>query len=177
MEGRRNPTISGEAETQVQAACQPRAPASPSSPTLNRCHPSSCWFFPYVSVLSRYSRVWLFATLWTVACQAPLTLGFSRQEHWSGLPMPSRGPSPQQGSSPSLYVSYIGRCVLYHWCHLGSPLPLREKHKQTNTYPQKIKTTFNLVLQKVICTLRIAFPWPITIWIFVIVFLVFVTCI
>ena len=31
----------------------------------------------------------LFATPWTVACQAPLSLGFSRQEHWSGLPFPS----------------------------------------------------------------------------------------
>ena len=32
------------------------------------------------------SRVWLFATLWTVACQAPLFMGLSRQEYWSGLP-------------------------------------------------------------------------------------------
>ena len=30
-----------------------------------------------------------FATLWTVACQAPLSMGFSRQEYWSGLPFPS----------------------------------------------------------------------------------------
>ena len=35
------------------------------------------------------SRVWLFATLWTVAHQAPPSMGFSRQEHWSGLPFPS----------------------------------------------------------------------------------------
>ena len=35
------------------------------------------------------SCVWLFATLWTVACQAPLSTGFSRQEYWSGLPFPS----------------------------------------------------------------------------------------
>ena len=32
------------------------------------------------------SRVWLFSTPWTVACQAPLSMGFSRQEHWSELP-------------------------------------------------------------------------------------------
>ena len=37
------------------------------------------------------SRVQLFATLWTVACQAPLSMGFPRQEHWSGLPCPSLG--------------------------------------------------------------------------------------
>ena len=35
------------------------------------------------------SRVRLFATPWTVACQAPLSMGFSRQEYWSGLPFPS----------------------------------------------------------------------------------------
>ena len=33
------------------------------------------------------SHVWLFATLWTVPCQAPLFVGFPRQEHWSGLPV------------------------------------------------------------------------------------------
>ena len=37
------------------------------------------------------SRVRLFATPWTVARQAPLSMGFSRQEHWSGLPFPSAG--------------------------------------------------------------------------------------
>ena len=35
------------------------------------------------------SRVRLFATLWTVAYQAPLSMGFSRQEYWNGLPLPS----------------------------------------------------------------------------------------
>ena len=39
-------------------------------------------------VVQSLSRVQLFATLWTVACQAPLSTGFSRQEHWSGLPFP-----------------------------------------------------------------------------------------
>ena len=38
-----------------------------------------------------FSHVWLFATLWTVARQAPLSRGFSRQEYWSGLPFPSAG--------------------------------------------------------------------------------------
>ena len=35
------------------------------------------------------SHVWLFATLWTIAYQAPLSMGFSKQEYWSGLPFPS----------------------------------------------------------------------------------------
>ena len=39
-------------------------------------------------VLSCFSRVQFFVTPWTVACQAPLSKGFSRQEYWSGLPCP-----------------------------------------------------------------------------------------
>ena len=35
------------------------------------------------------SRVWLFGTPWTAAYQAPLSMGFSRQEYWSGVPLPS----------------------------------------------------------------------------------------
>ena len=45
-------------------------------------------------VLSRFSYIQLFATLWTVAHQAPLSMGFSRQEHWSGLPCPPTGDLP-----------------------------------------------------------------------------------
>ena len=41
-----------------------------------------------VLVLNCFSRVRLFATLWTIACQGPLSMGFSRQEYWSGLPFP-----------------------------------------------------------------------------------------
>ena len=46
------------------------------------------------------SRVWLFATPWTVAYQAPLSLGFSRQECWRGLPFPSPGYLPNPGIEP-----------------------------------------------------------------------------
>ena len=46
------------------------------------------------------SRVWLFATPWTVASQAPLSMGFSRQEFWSGLPFPSPGDLPNPGIEP-----------------------------------------------------------------------------
>ena len=42
-------------------------------------------------VLSGFSHVQLFGTLWTVAHQGPLFMGFSRQEYWSGLPFPSLG--------------------------------------------------------------------------------------
>ena len=42
----------------------------------------------HVCMLSHFSRVRLCAILWTTACQAPLSMGFSRQEYWSGLPFP-----------------------------------------------------------------------------------------
>ena len=44
-----------------------------------------------ILVLSCFSRVRLFETLWTVARQAPLSMEFSSQEHWSGLPFPPPG--------------------------------------------------------------------------------------
>ena len=46
------------------------------------------------------SRVWLFATLWTIAYQAPLSKGFSRPEYWSGLPCPPPGDLPNPGIEP-----------------------------------------------------------------------------
>ena len=46
------------------------------------------------------SCVQLFATLWTVAHQAPPSMGFSRQEYWSGLPFPSPGDLPNPGIEP-----------------------------------------------------------------------------
>jgi len=51
------------------------------------------------------SRVQLFVTPWTVACQAPLSVGFSRQEYWSGLPFPPPGDLPNPGIEPISPVS------------------------------------------------------------------------
>ena len=51
-----------------------------------------------VCVLSRFSHVWLFVTPRAVADQAPLSIGFSRQEYWSGLPFPSLGYLPDPGT-------------------------------------------------------------------------------
>ena len=54
--------------------------------------------------LSRLSRVRLFATLWTVAGQAPLSTGFTRQEYWSGLPYPPPGDLPDPGIEPASHA-------------------------------------------------------------------------
>ena len=53
------------------------------------------------SVCQSLSRVWLFATPWTVAHQAPLSMGFSRQEYWSGLPFSPPGDLPDPVIKPT----------------------------------------------------------------------------
>ena len=84
------------------------------------------WIHPINSALMQsekkvksFSRVRLLATPWTVAYQAPPSRGFSRQEHWSGLPFPSPGdiPALQQ--------------VLYHLSHQGSPFIQNADYKGT----------------------------------------------
>ena len=54
------------------------------------------------SEVKSFSHVQLFATPWTVACQAPLSMGFSRQEYWSGLPFPS--PKKKKGKLRSMQI-------------------------------------------------------------------------
>ena len=56
-------------------------------------------------VLSHFSHVQLFATPWTVDHEAPLSMGFSRQEYWSGLSFPSPGDLPNQGIQPTSFMS------------------------------------------------------------------------
>ena len=59
----------------------------------------------HACLLSRFSPVQLFATLWTAARQAPLSMGFSRQEHWSGLPRPSPEDLTNPGIQPTSLMS------------------------------------------------------------------------
>ena len=56
-------------------------------------------------MLSCFSRVQLFATPWTVARQAPLSMGFSRQEYWGGLPCPPPGDLLDPGIEPTALMS------------------------------------------------------------------------
>ena len=56
-------------------------------------------------MLSHFSHVQLFATLWTIASQAPLSIGFSRQEYQSGLPWPFPGDLPDSGIEPMSLMS------------------------------------------------------------------------
>ena len=62
----------------------------------------------FVVVVQWLSHVQLFATLWTIAHQAPLSMGFPRQEYWSGLPFPSPGDLPNPGIKP-MSPEFAGR--------------------------------------------------------------------
>ena len=64
------------------------------------------WCYPScVCMLSHFSHVQLCAILWTVACQAPLSMEFSRQEYWSGLPCPPPRALPNPGIKPMSLTS------------------------------------------------------------------------
>ena len=65
-------------------------------------------------MLSHLSYVQLFATLWPVARQAPLSMGFSRQERWHGI-------FPTQGVNLNLLCLLHWQAGSLHQCHLGSP--------------------------------------------------------
>ena len=68
--------------------------------------------------MKSFSSVQLFATPWTVAHQASLSMEFSRQEYWSGLPFPSPGDLPDPGiepGSPSLQADTSTRKHIYLW--------------------------------------------------------------
>ena len=81
---------------------------------------------PYV--LSRFSCAQLFATPWTIARQAPLSMGFSRQEYWSGLSCPSPGHLPDPGIAPT-------PLRFQHWQASLSSLPLRPPGKPNYLNP------------------------------------------
>ena len=61
-----------------------------------------------VSEVKSLSRVRLFVTPWAVGHEAPLSMGFSRQEYWSGLPHPSPGDLPEPGIEPGSSASQAG---------------------------------------------------------------------
>ena len=69
------------------------------------------------------SRAQLFAASWTVAHQAPLSMEFSRQEYWSGLPFPSPGDLPNSGIEPASLLSPA------HTKHLTIPQSKQEWKK------------------------------------------------
>ena len=84
-------------------------------------HKSCMKGYMHVCMLSCFSRIWFFVTPWTIAHQAPLSMGFSRQEYWNGLPnLPPKnlldlGIKPVSLMAPALQENSL---LLSHW---GSP--------------------------------------------------------
>ena len=102
---------------------------------LIHAHRKSIFLFISYSIVKLLSRVRLFATPWTVAYQASPSMGFSRQEYWSGLPFPSPGDLPDPGiepGSPALEADALtseppGKPKSYSWlkwmkCSVEAPL-------------------------------------------------------
>ena len=80
-------------------------PRIPARIQLCSLHPPYTWCPFNLRDVCALSHVRLFVTLWTVAHQAPLSMGFPRQEYWSGLPFPPSGCLPDPGIKPSSPVS------------------------------------------------------------------------
>ena len=76
-------------------------------------------------VLSHFSLVQLFMTLWTIACQVPLSMGFSRQEYCSGLACPSPGDLPNSGIKSVSFVSLVFADGLFTTVLPGKPLDVK----------------------------------------------------
>ena len=84
-------------------------------PFLPSFHPSDLllghfkmWVCVLTCMLSHFCCVQFFATLWTVACQASLSMGFSGQEYWNGLPLFSSGDLPDPGMKPICPALAVG---------------------------------------------------------------------
>ena len=93
----------------------------PLVPTLNPITPQQSRVLRHMYYAWSLSRVQVFVTPWTVACQSPLFMGFSRQEYWSGLPFYSPGYLPNPGidpGSPELKADFL---PLSHWGSPGQP--------------------------------------------------------
>ena len=112
-------------------------------------------------MLSHFCRVWHFATLWTVAHQAPLSMGFSRQEYWRELPCPPLGDLPKPGIEPTTLMSLAlvdGFFTTRATCKaqrrfIGPPVTVRE-HGTVLQHPQSILFPW---IKNLWCMLRT--PW------------------
>ena len=105
-------------------------------------------------MLSHFSRVQLFVTPWTVACQAPLSMEFSRQEYWSGFPFPSSRDLPDPGIEPKCLMSpaLVGRFFITSatwevtkWSRAKAKRVLSREHTGHGKHP--FPTTQEMTLQ------------------------------
>ena len=96
----------------------PSCPSEPKGAAHQRRPPGPKEISEKLHCAQSLGSIWLFMTLWTVACQATLSMGFSREEYWSGLPCPPPGDLSDPGIKPGLPHC---RQILYLLSHRGSP--------------------------------------------------------
>ena len=101
-------------------------------------------------MLRHFSHVLLFATLWTVSCQAPLSMGFSRQEYWRGLPCPPPGDLPDIRIEPASFKSLAlaGRFFTISTIWEALELPYNSATSFLCIFPKKTK----MIVEKETCT-------------------------
>ena len=88
---------------------------------LQLSHLWSPWLYMCACMLSYLSCVQLFVTLWTIACQIPLSMGFSRPEYWSQPPFLLQGICPTHGSNQCLLGLQHGQVDFLSLSQLWSP--------------------------------------------------------
>ena len=96
------------------------------------------------------SHVQLFATTWIVARQAPLSIRFSRQEYWSGLPFPSPGDLPDPGIEPVSLASPAWAGVFFTSEPPGKPRKLHLHHSNPGNNQSKITYFLHVLYRNVL---------------------------
>ena len=116
--------------------------------------------------MKSFSRVQLFATPWTVAYQAPPSMGFSRQEYWSGVPLPSPGDLPDPGINPGFQ-----HCIQTLHClsHQGRPGKCRDTThnpvlvgKRNKNQQSKVNRLFSLKKKLIFSNEKATFLCPLS---------------
>ena len=102
-----------------------------------------------------FSCVWLFVTPWTVALQAPLSMGFLRQENWSGVPFSSPKDIPIEELNPHLYS-------LLHWQADGFLTSSTTWVINHQLFPQSVKSALGLLQNLGMNTLAFHFQFTLT---------------
>ena len=117
----------------------------PETPLKSECFTMHYCFLlsPFVLTVQLLSRVLLFATSWTAAHQAPLSMGFSRQEYWSRLLCPPPGDLPDPGIEPESPALQAASLPL---SHLGCTIPpyyrvIHKTSRETGTQQSDMSAT------------------------------------